>query len=154
MSASTSFSRLSRVPVPGGSIVRRSRGLFGLGQAAYHFSLLRLGGLGETDDDLAIRTAALEQSRRDRLQRVYDSQDAAMRAKEREEALKISQEFAEKAAETQTAILEQGQTGLNKVAGTVIVVAGLSLGAYVLTSVLSRGKRRRKSSRSRSRSTR
>lgn len=121
-----------------------------LGALGVEVNLLKLGGLG--DSNLDIRRAALARSQGEAVQRVYDERAAKQRAKEREEALKISQDFAEASQVVQESLLTEGRKNLKTVMSGTMAIAAFSLAAFTLTSVFRKRKRKRKSkSRSRSR---
>jgi hypothetical protein len=120
-----------------------------LGALGMEVNLLKLGGLGR-DPSLDVRQAALDRSRRERMQRAFDAQEARQRAKEREEALKITEEYARASQVVQENLLIEGRKNLKTVMSSTLAIAAFSLAAFSLTTVFRKRGKRSKSKRKRS----
>lgn len=118
---------------------------YGVGVGPHARTRLSLRGLGEdvTDFGVAARQAALDSARQDRLQRMYEEEDAAKRAAEREKVLQIAQDAVRKARGAQADILTSGQNQLRRLLFAGSGIALVALGAITVASVFG-GRRRSK----------
>lgn len=96
------------------------------------------------DYGLAARRAASDAQRSEMRNRLFDQQDAARRAEERERAILLSQQALDQATVTQEKILTAGSENLTKVMRGTTAVGIIALGAFAVTAIFSNlGKKNR-----------